>query len=186
MLHEFLSSRDNSLALSPVSSSYAGALLWRHNGHGGISNHQPHDCLLNRSFRRRSKKTSKLHVTGLCEGNSPMTGEFPSQRASNAENVSISWRHHSYMNPYPSGINHSHWSNGYAPQCHQVTLGNMGKIGGLPEHNKPGYTGIEIRTWARNYIHIGFLTHPCQLRFDGSLFKPPLKLGYGSATTPYT
>ena len=23
------------------------------------------------------KKTSKLHVTGLCEGNSPMTGEFP-------------------------------------------------------------------------------------------------------------
>ena len=31
------------------------------------------------------KKTSKLHVTGLCEGNSPVTGEFPAQRASNAE-----------------------------------------------------------------------------------------------------
>ena len=27
-------------------------------------------------------------------GNSPATGEFPSQRASNAENVSIWWRHH--------------------------------------------------------------------------------------------
>ena len=40
------------------------------------------------------KKTSKLCVTGLCEGKSPMTGEFPAQRASNAENVSIWWRHH--------------------------------------------------------------------------------------------
>ena len=39
-------------------------------------------------------KTSKLHVTGLCEGNSPVTGEFPAQRASNTENVSIWWRHH--------------------------------------------------------------------------------------------
>ena len=44
--------------------------------------------------RHRSKKTSKLRVTGLCEGNSPVTGEFPAQRASNAENVSIWWRHH--------------------------------------------------------------------------------------------
>ena len=60
----------------------------------GVLNHQPHDCLLNRLFRRRSKKTSKLHVTGLCAGNSPVTGEFPAQRASNAENVSIWWRHH--------------------------------------------------------------------------------------------
>ena len=55
----------------------------------GVSNHQPHDCLLNGLFRRRSKKTSKLHVTGLCVGNSPVTGEFPAQRASNAENVSF-------------------------------------------------------------------------------------------------
>ena len=40
------------------------------------------------------KKTPKLHVTGLCDGNSPVTGEFPAQRTSNAENVSILWRHH--------------------------------------------------------------------------------------------
>ena len=46
-------------------------LHWRHNDHGGISNHQPHGCLLNRLFRRRSKKTSKLRVTGLCAGKSP-------------------------------------------------------------------------------------------------------------------
>ena len=69
-------------------------LQWRHNGRDGISSHQPHDCLLNRLFRRKSKKASNLRVTGLCEGNSPVTGEFPAQRASNAQNVSIWWRHH--------------------------------------------------------------------------------------------
>ena len=40
------------------------------------------------------KKTSKLRVTGLCAVNSPVSGEFPAQMASNAENVSIWWRHH--------------------------------------------------------------------------------------------
>ena len=69
-------------------------LRWRHNGLDGVSNHHLHDCLLNRLFRRRSKKTSKLRVTGLCVGNSPVTGEFPARRASSAENVSIWWRHH--------------------------------------------------------------------------------------------
>ena len=43
----------------------------QHNDHDGVSNHQPRGCLLNRLFRRRSKKTSKLRVTGLCAGNSP-------------------------------------------------------------------------------------------------------------------
>ena len=69
---------------------------WHHNGCDGVSNHQPHNCLLNLLFRCKSKKISKLHVTGLCAGNSPVTGEFPAQRASNAENVSIWWRHHDY------------------------------------------------------------------------------------------
>ena len=48
---------------------------------------------LNCLFRHKSKKISKLRVTGLCEGNSPVTGEFPAQMASNAENASIWWRH---------------------------------------------------------------------------------------------
>ena len=47
------------------------ALQWRHNDHDDVSNHQPHDCLLNRLFRRRSNKASKLGVSGLCVGNSP-------------------------------------------------------------------------------------------------------------------
>ena len=69
-------------------------LRWRQIGRDNVSNHQPHDCLLNRLFKHRSKKTSKLRVTGLCAGNSPGAGEFPAQMASNAENVSIWWRHH--------------------------------------------------------------------------------------------
>ena len=46
------------------------------------------------SSTRRSKKTSKLRVTGLCEGNIPVSGEFPAQKASNAENFPIWWRRH--------------------------------------------------------------------------------------------
>ena len=73
---------------------FGNALQWRRSEHDVVSNQQPHDCLLNRLFRCRSKKTSNLRVTGLCEGNSPVTGEFPAQMASNAENGSIWWRHH--------------------------------------------------------------------------------------------
>ena len=73
---------------------FRNELQWRHNGHIGVSNHQPHDCLLNRLLGRRSKKISKLRVTGFCAGNSPVTGEFPAQMVSNAENVSVWWRHH--------------------------------------------------------------------------------------------
>ena len=68
-------------------------LWWRHNGRDVISNDQPHHCLPNCLFGHRSKKTSKLRVTGFGAGNSPGTGEFPAQMASNAENVSIWWRH---------------------------------------------------------------------------------------------
>ena len=76
---------------------FGETLQWRHNEHDGVSIHQPHDCLLNCLFGRRSKKTSKLRVTGLCAGNSQGTGEFPAQKASNAENVSIWWRHHVWV-----------------------------------------------------------------------------------------
>ena len=84
-------------------------LQLRHNGRDSASNHQPQDCLLNRLFGRRSKKTSKLRVIGLCAGNSPVTGEFPAQMASNAENVSIWWRHHAGTVPCPQKPLHSNW-----------------------------------------------------------------------------
>ena len=76
-----------------ITHQWPNSLRWRHNGRDGVSNHQPHDCLLNSLFGRRSKKASKFRVTGLCAGNSPGTGEFPAQMASNVENVAIWWRH---------------------------------------------------------------------------------------------
>ena len=82
-------------------------LQWRHNRRDSVSNHQPHDCFLNRLFRHR-KKTSKLRVTGLWEGNSPVTGEFPAQMASNRGKcfllMTSSWLDHEQpcwiMDPY--------------------------------------------------------------------------------------
>ena len=41
-------------------------LQWRHNEHDGVSNHQPHDCLLNRLFRRRSQKIKAPRRWPLC------------------------------------------------------------------------------------------------------------------------
>ena len=80
------------------------SLQWCHNEPDGVSNHQPHDCLRKPLFRRRSKKTSKLHVTGLCEGNSLVTSEFHAQRASNMENVSIWSRHHAHLKISSAGV----------------------------------------------------------------------------------
>ena len=67
------------------------SLPWRHDRREGVSNYQRHRCLLNRLFRQRSKKTSKFRVTGLCVGNSPVTGT----KASDAELwCFLWWRHH--------------------------------------------------------------------------------------------
>ena len=88
---------------------------WRHNGRVSVSNHQPNDCLVDRLCRRRWKKTSKHRVTGLCAGNSPGTGEFPAQMASNSENVSIWWRHQVsfcwciYVPPGPVELNYNYY-----------------------------------------------------------------------------
>ena len=69
---------------------------WRHNGHDGVSNYQPHHCLLNCLFRRKSKKTSKLRVIGFCAGNSPMTGVNSPHKWSVTRKMfkNIWWRHH--------------------------------------------------------------------------------------------
>ena len=47
------------------------SLQWRRNKRDDATNHRHLDCLLNPLFRYRSKKTSKLRVTGLCKGNPP-------------------------------------------------------------------------------------------------------------------
>ena len=84
--------------------SVSWTLQWR-NERNGVSNHWGHDCLLNILFRRRSKKTPKLRVTSLGEGNSPVTGEFPAQRA----RVTRKWFH------YDDVIMKSHLLTNYTP-----------------------------------------------------------------------
>ena len=76
------------------------SLQWRHNEHDGVSNHQPHDCLLNCIFRRRWKKTSKRRVTGLCEGihqwpvNSPHKGPVTRKMFPFEDVIIWSWWRH--------------------------------------------------------------------------------------------
>ena len=67
------SARASSSSLQLAQQHIRNALQWRHNERDSVSNHHPYNCFFNRSFRRRSKKTSKLRVTGLCAGNSPVT-----------------------------------------------------------------------------------------------------------------
>ena len=83
-------------------------LQWRHNGPHRISNRQPHHCLLIRLFGHRSRKAAKLHVTGLCAGNSLVTGEFPAQMVSNSENVSIRWCHHALRSLWSQVVDYDH------------------------------------------------------------------------------
>ena len=75
--------------LSDMKMHFILTLQWPYNERDGISNDRRLDSLLNCLLRRRLKKTSKLRITGLCEGNPLVTRVFPSQRASNADNVSI-------------------------------------------------------------------------------------------------
>ena len=83
----------------PFDGVFTRSLQWRPNECNDVSNHRRLDGLLSHLFRRRSKKSSKLRVTFsvllafLC-GEPPVTDGFPSQRASNTENISIWWRHH--------------------------------------------------------------------------------------------
>ena len=79
-------------------SNIAQSLQWRHNGVDGVSNHQPHDCLLYRLFSGNQRKYQSSASLAFA-GNSLETGEFPAQMASNAENVSIWWRHHNIAQP---------------------------------------------------------------------------------------
>ena len=79
-----------------------------HNERAGVPNHRRIDCLPNRLCRCRTKKTWKLCVTGHCEGNSSVTGEFPAQTASNAEHYSIWWCHHE-IKTLLSALRGIHW-----------------------------------------------------------------------------
>ena len=73
----------------------AWTLQWCHNERHGVSNLRHLHCFSQQFVQVHIKQNIKApRITCLCEGNPPVTDGFPSQRASNAENVSIWWRHH--------------------------------------------------------------------------------------------
>ena len=112
------------------STGYVLPLQWRHNERDGVSNHEPHGRLIKRLFRRRSRKASKLRVTGFCEGNSPVTGGFPAQKFSDVKNVSIWWRHNVmdyYISIHPYHLRlRKHWGRSCS-NASERSLKNMGE-----------------------------------------------------------
>ena len=81
-------------------------LQWHPNGRDGVSNHQPHQCLLNCLFGHISKTTSKLRVSGLCAGNSPGPVNSPHK-----------WQVKRKMFPFDDIIMKV-WSMFYLSNCH--------------------------------------------------------------------
>ena len=69
------------------------SLQWRHNEHDGVSNRQPRLCyfaVYSGADQRKHQSSASLAFVG----NSQVTGEFPAQMVSIAENIFILWRHH--------------------------------------------------------------------------------------------
>ena len=91
-------------------------LRWRHNGCDSVSNH----LSIAYSTVYSDADQRKLRVTGLCVGESPGTGGFPAQMASNAENVSIWWRHHAERTHY-SIVNNKTADEGFVQQIYSTS-----------------------------------------------------------------
>ena len=136
-------------------------LQWRHNGRNGVSNQQPYDCLLNHSFRCKLKK-SKLRVTGLCAVNSPVTGQFPAEMASNTENVSLGWRNHASAelrrNINSPWLNYKHLSTAHlhltATLVPSVTINNLSTVQGMAQlgHSISIRPGMNCLFWHSWYV----------------------------------
>ena len=120
-------------------------LRWNHNERNGVSNHQPHDCLLNRLFRRRSKKTSKLRVPGLCDGNSPGPVNSPHKGP-------VTWK----MFPFDDVII---WLISYSCESSLIIPATTGCFHGLAATHilKEHFTGVIIHT-----IILLLVTHETQ------------------------
>ena len=131
-------------------------------------------------WKRRPKETSNLRVTGLCAGKSPMTGEFPSQRARNAGNVSIWWRHHQdieigkYSNGGASHIFCFNWTGYTKTKYININLQQKTRVyfKFYMAHN------LHSRAFTRLFLAVsyGCITYPlqCMIKQDSSATKSPL------------
>ena len=125
-------------------------LQWCHKGRDGVSNHQPHDCLLNRLFRQRIHQSSASLAT-----------ELPAQMASNAENVSIWWRHHII-----------HWWVFFFPSCVQLRSRRR-------QHGPSSWAGegvvMGLRGWGHHECHSGYHCHRPHHEYAGGILTLTVK-----------
>ena len=143
----------------------AKALQWRHNERHSDWNDQHLDCFLSRLFRRTSKKTSKFRATGLREGNPPVTIGFPSQRPSNAENVSTWWHHHAMSDVYCAFIIyiscHLLYYMSYIVSCESFSVSKSPLV--LDDALRPDHF---ILYWISNfYFLVDYVTYEQMLLF---------------------
>ena len=71
-------------------------IVTSHERHGASNNRQP--LFSNNLMKLTTKKLWKVRIIGPLWKETTMTGEFPLQRASSAESVSMSWRLHDAQN----------------------------------------------------------------------------------------
>ena len=99
-------------------------LQWRHNERDGVSNHQPHNCLLKRLCKAQIKETSKLRVTGLCS-------------ASNGRSPTRSMRIELAVSELEINVRRS--------MCELENMG-IGRIGSLKQSLKPKIRCVYTKT----------------------------------------
>ena len=124
---------------------------------------------------RDKKKTSKLRVTGLCVGKSPMTGEFPAQRASNAENVSIWWRHHEESTVVCYIVCMNYVNEAFVPKINCIfrTMSPLSVGGLLPNYDWHGSRfHVALPPWTPVWNGFSVKPMPQHSFWPGSYSKP--------------
>ena len=109
------------------------------------------------AHQRKHQNSASL---ALCAGNSPETGEFPTQRASNAENASIRWRHcvvttnSLCINP-KSATKHTHAICIYSCVCVCLIISSRYKY---PQWYLPTHMGASISTSVTVMMHADWMS----------------------------
>ena len=111
----------------------------------GISDNRQFNCMFSSLLwltnNKNNNKTQSLTLLALCEGNPPVTGGFPSQRASNAEIFSISWCLHDHCVVK--------WFRVPDSKVHGA---NMGPIWGRQDPRGPHVGPMNLVIWGIAYI----------------------------------
>ena len=118
------------LFISEISRNRDLALQWRHNERDGVSNHLGIDCLLNCILGADQRKHQSPPSLAFMREIHRWPVDSPSQRTSNAKNVSIWWHHHDhyiYHGVWTRWLTHRAYFQMHFPeQKHNVCFGSCG------------------------------------------------------------